>query len=135
MGIISEFREFAMRGNMIDMAIGIIMGAAFGTVVNSLVNDVIMPPIGVALGDVDFSSLGVTLKEVGANGKPVIWAFGRFFNNVISFLIIAWAVFMLIKAINHAKSFVTKPAAPAAPAAPPRTEVLLEQIRDALVKK
>ena len=135
MGIISEFREFAIKGNMIDMAVGIIMGAAFGTVINSLVSDVIMPPIGVMLGGVDFSSIGPTLKAAGADGKPIVWAIGKFINAMISFLIVAWAVFMLVKAVNAAKNLAAKPAPAAAPAAPPRQEVLLEEIRNALVKK
>lgn len=134
MSIVSEFRDFAIKGNVIDIAVGIIMGAAFGTVISSLVNDVIMPPIGYAIGNVDFSSLGYTLNPHGADGKPVVWAIGKFFNNVISFLIVAFAVFMLVKAVNHAKNLVVKPAPTPAPP-PPRSEVLLEQIRDALVKK
>ena len=136
MSLISEFKDFAIKGNMIDIAVGIIMGAAFGTVISSLVNDVIMPPIGVALGNVDFSNPGPTLKAAGPDGKgAVIWSVGKFINAIISFLIISGAVFMLVKAVNHAKAMVAKPAAPAAPAAPPRAEVLLEQIRDALTKK
>jgi large conductance mechanosensitive channel len=135
MGIISEFREFAIKGNMIDMAVGIIMGAAFGSVIGSLVNDVIMPPIGVMLGGVDFSSIGPQLPGVDKEGKPLVWAIGKFINAVISFLIVAWAVFMLVKAVNKAKSLAEKPKAPAAPPAPPRSEVLLEEIRNALVKR
>ena len=136
MGLFSEFRDFAIKGNMIDIAVGIIMGAAFGTVINSLVSDVIMPPIGVALGGVDFSSIGPTLKAAGPDGKgAIIWAIGKFINAIISFLIIAGAVFMLVKAVNTAKAMAMKPAPAPAPPAPPRSEVLLEQIRDALVKK
>ena len=134
MGIISEFREFAIKGNMIDMAVGIIMGAAFGSVITSLVNDVIMPPIGAMMGGVDFSSLAVALPSLDPS-KPATLNYGKFINAVISFLIVAWAVFMLVKAVNKAKAMVEKPKAPAAPAAPPRSEVLLEEIRNALVKR
>ncbi len=134
MGIISEFREFAIKGNMIDMAVGIIMGAAFGTVITSLVSDVIMPPIGAMMGGVDFSSLAVALPSLDPS-KPATLNYGKFINAVISFLIIAWAVFMLVKAVNKAKTMVEKPKAPVAPAAPTRSEVLLEEIRNALVKR
>ena len=136
MGIFAEFRDFAIKGNMIDIAVGIIMGAAFGTVISSLVNDVIMPPIGVAMGGVDFSNIGPTLKSAGPDGKgAIIWSVGKFINAIISFLIISGAVFMLVKAVNTAKAMAMKPAPAAAAAPPPRSEVLLEQIRDALVKK
>ena len=110
MGILKEFQDFAVKGNVVDMAVGIIIGGAFGTIVKSLVDDVLMPPIGLLLGGVDFSDLFVNLgdgaydsleaaKEAGA---PVI-AYGSFINNVISFLIVAWAVFMLVKAMNTLK--------------------------------
>jgi large conductance mechanosensitive channel len=135
MGIISEFREFAIKGNMIDMAVGIIMGAAFGTVITSLVNDVIMPPIGQMLGGVDFSSIMIPLGGVDPKGVPNAIRIGSFLNNIISFLIVAWAVFMLVKAVNKAKSMVAKQQAAAPPPAPPRSEVLLEEIRNALVKR
>ena len=137
MGILKEFQEFAVKGNVVDMAVGIIIGGAFGTIVKSLVNDVIMPPIGLLLGGVDFSDLFINLGEgaydslEAANeaGAPVI-AYGSFINNVISFLIVAWAVFILIKAINAMKK--KEEEAPAEPPAPPKSEVLLEEIRDAL---
>ena len=136
MSLLSEFKDFAIKGNMIDIAVGIIMGAAFGTVISSLVNDVIMPPIGVAMGGVDFSNIGPTLKAAGPDGKGgIVWAVGKFINAIISFLIISGAVFMLVKAVNTAKAMAMKPAPAAAAAPPPRSEVLLEQIRDALVKK
>jgi large conductance mechanosensitive channel len=135
MGLISEFREFAVKGNMIDMAVGIIMGAAFGTVVTSLVGDVIMPPIGQLLGGVDFSSIMIPLGGVDAKGVPNAIRIGSFLNNIISFLIVAWAVFMLVKAVNTAKKLVEKEKAAAPPPAPSRTEVLLEEIRNALLKK
>jgi large conductance mechanosensitive channel len=135
MGIISEFREFAIKGNMIDMAVGIIMGAAFGTVVNSLVGDVIMPPIGQLLGGVDFSAIAIPLGGVDAKGVPNQIRIGSFLSNVISFLIVAWAVFMLVKAVNAAKKLVEKEKVAGPPPAPPRSEALLEEIRDALVKR
>ena len=137
MGILKEFQEFAVKGNVVDMAVGIIIGGAFGTIVKSLVNDVIMPPIGLLLGGVDFSDLFINLGEGAYDsleaakeaGAPVI-AYGSFINNVISFLIVAWAVFILIKAINAMKK--KEEEAPAEPPAPPKSEVLLEEIRDAL---
>lgn len=136
MGIISEFREFAVKGNMIDMAVGIIMGAAFGGVVASLVGDVIMPLVGMLVGNADFSSIGPVLSEHGGpDGKPIIWAIGKFITVAINFLIVAWVIFMLVKAINTAKKRFEKEKAAAPPPAPPRTEVLLEEIRNALVKK
>ncbi|TNE34682.1 MAG: large-conductance mechanosensitive channel protein MscL [Alphaproteobacteria bacterium] len=138
-----EFKEFAMRGNVVDMAVGIIIGAAFGTIVKSLVNDVIMPPIGLLLGGVDFTDFFVTLsggsypslaaaKEAGA----VTLNYGAFINTVISFIIVAFAVFLLIKQINRfTKKEEAKEEAPAEPPAPPREEVLLEEIRDLLKAK
>jgi len=136
MSLFSEFRDFAIKGNMIDIAVGIIMGAAFGTVITSLVNDVIMPPIGAyLLNGFDFSGSGFTLPGHTADGKPIVWAYGKFIQSAISFLAIAAAVFMLVKAVNKAKEMAMKPAPAAAPAAPPRSEVLLEEIRNALVKR
>jgi large conductance mechanosensitive channel len=136
MGLLSEFRDFAIKGNMIDIAVGIIMGAAFGTVVNSLVNDVVMPPIGAyLLNGFDFTHSGIALPGVGGDGKANVWAYGKFIQSLISFLAIAGAVFMLVKAVNKAKELAMKPAPAAAPAAPPRQEVLLEEIRNALLKR
>ncbi len=122
MAVMKEFKEFAMRGNVVDMAVGIIIGAAFGSIVKSLVDDVIMPPIGLLLGNVDFSSLFVTLKEgatVGPYATPAIAKaagavtlnYGLFINAIISFLIVAFAVFMLVKNINRLKSTKEVPAA------------------------
>jgi large conductance mechanosensitive channel len=133
--MLKEFREFAMRGNVLDMAIGVILGGAFGKIVSSLVADVIMPPIGLALGNVDFANLFVDLsgtnppslaaaKEAGA---PVI-AWGNWLNNVIDFLIVAFVIFLFVKQINRLKK--AEPAAPAP--GPSREEVLLTEIRDAL---
>jgi large conductance mechanosensitive channel len=132
-----EFRDFAMRGNVIDLAVGIIIGAAFTTIVNSLVNDIIMPPIGLLLGGIDFSDFFVTLKggayptlaAAKAAGAVTI-NYGLFINAIIRFVIVAFAIFILVKQINR----LAKPAAapPAPPPEPPRQEVLLAEIRDLL---
>lgn len=135
MGILQEFKEFAVKGNMIDMAVGIIIGGAFGTIVKSLVEDVIMPPIGMLLGGVDFSDIKIPLKAAEAGKDAVAINIGAFMNNVISFLIVAWAVFMLVKAINEMKKrFEKEKANPAAPAEPTLQEKLLMEIRDAVKK-
>jgi len=138
-----EFREFAMRGNVVDMAVGIIIGAAFGKIVDSLVRDVIMPPIGLLLGRVDFSNLFMVLKE-GKTAGPyltleaaqkagaVTFNFGMFINTVITFVIVAFAVFLLIRAMNQLKR--KEQEKPAAPAPTPEDIVLLREIRDALAK-
>jgi large conductance mechanosensitive channel len=130
MGMIKEFQDFAVKGNVVDMAVGIIIGGAFGTIVKSLVNDIIMPPIGVMMGGIDFSSMAFTLKAATADAEAVTLNYGLFINNVISFLIVAWAVFLLVKAMNNMKK--KEEEAPAEPPAPPKSEVLLEEIRDAL---
>ena len=130
MGIIDEFKAFAIKGNMVDMAVGIIIGGAFGTIVKSLVDDIIMPPIGLALGGIDFSNIVITLKEAVGEAEAVTINVGSFINNLISFLIVAWAVFILVKAMNNLKKKEE-----AAPAAPPKSEVLLEEIRDALKER
>lgn len=140
MGIINEFKEFAVKGNVVDMAVGIIIGGAFGTIVKSLVSDIIMPPIGMLMGGIDFSDLIIpldgneyaSLEAANEAGAPVI-AYGMFINNVISFLIVAWAVFMLVKGMNSLKK--KEEAAPAEPPAPPAEQVLLEEIRDILKAK
>lgn len=134
MGIIQEFREFAIKGNMIDMAVGIIIGGAFGTIVTSLVNDIIMPPIGLLLGGVDFSEIKIPLKAAEAGSDPVSMNIGLFINNLISFMIVAFAVFMLVKAVNELRKRFEKQQE-AAPAAPTATEALLAEIRDELRKK
>tara|TARA_B100000678_G_C17912963_1_gene384128 strand:- start:50 stop:478 length:429 start_codon:yes stop_codon:yes gene_type:complete len=103
MGMMKEFKEFAMRGNVVDMAIGIVIGASFGKIVTSLVNDVIMPPIGLLLDNVNFSSLAWILKEPTADTKAVSIQYGLFINNVIDFLIVAFCIFMVIKAMNAMK--------------------------------
>jgi large conductance mechanosensitive channel len=138
MSMMKEFREFAVKGNVVDMAVGIIIGGAFGTIVQSLVKDVLMPPIGLLLGGVDFSSLFVVLKGEGVFATPAEAAaagavtinYGMFINNVISFIIVAFAVFMLIKAINRLKR--EQPPAPAEPPPTPEEVLLLREIRDNL---
>jgi large conductance mechanosensitive channel len=125
--MMKEFREFAMRGNVVDLAVGIIIGAAFGKIVSSLVNDVLMPPIGILIGGVDFSNLSITLKEAAANAPAVVIRYGSFINTIIDFVIVAFAIFLLIRAINAFKKKEE-----AAPAAPPKQEVLLTEIRDLL---
>lgn len=137
--MLKEFKEFAMKGNMIDMAVGIIIGGAFGTIVKSLVNDIIMPPIGLLLGGIDFTNIFLTLKgnteptlEAAKKAGAVTMNIGVFANAAISFLIIAFSVFILVKLMNVARK--KEEEAPAAPAEPPRQEVLLEEIRDLLKK-
>jgi len=125
-----EFKAFAMRGNVVDMAVGIIIGGAFGKIVSSLVNDVIMPPIGVLLGGVDFSNLALTLKDASGDAAAVTINYGVFINTVLDFLIVAFAIFVMIKLMNAAKK--KEEAAPAPPPAPSKQEVLLTEIRDAL---
>ncbi|MCC1497578.1 large conductance mechanosensitive channel protein MscL [Alcanivorax sp. 1008] len=141
MGMVKEFKEFAVKGNVVDMAVGIIIGGAFGTIVKSLVSDVIMPPIGLMLGGVDFTDLFVVLKGEGdlvtladaAAAGAVTINYGLFINNVISFVIVAFAVFLLVKSINRLKR-QEEAAPPPAPAAPPEDIVLLREIRDSLKK-
>jgi len=132
MGMVKEFKEFAMRGNVMDMAIGIVIGAAFGKIVSSIVSDVIMPPIGMLLGGVDFSNLAITLKEGTEGVEPVLLKYGVFFNTVIDFVIIAFAIFLVVKGINNMKK--KEEEKPATPPEPSKEEVLLTEIRDALKK-
>jgi large conductance mechanosensitive channel len=132
MFMLNEFKEFAVKGNVLDMAVGIIIGAAFGTVVQSLVNDVIMPPVGLLLGGVDFAELAIQIGT-GPEGEAVNISYGLFINAVISFLIVAWAVFMIVRSFNRLKR--QEEAAEAAPPAPPEPtaeEKLLGEIRDLL---
>jgi large conductance mechanosensitive channel len=128
--IASEFKEFAMKGNVIDLAVGVIVGAAFGKIVSSFVGDVIMPPLGMLIGGINFSDLAITLGT-DPKGAPVLLKYGAFLQTVIDFLIIAFVIFIAVKGINKLK----KPPAPPADAPPPRQEILLEEIRDALVKR
>jgi large conductance mechanosensitive channel len=130
MGLAREFKEFAMKGNVIDMAVGVIIGAAFGKIVTSLVEDVIMPPLGKVIGGVNFADLAVSLGMDPA-GKEVILRYGNFLQIVFQFVIVAMVLFMVIRTLNKLKK--PDPAAP--PPAPARQEVLLEEIRDLLAKK
>jgi len=137
MSLMKEFKQFAMKGNVVDLAVGIIIGAAFGKIVSSVVNDIIMPPIGALVGGVDFTDLKVVIKdasfdEAGKAINAVTVNYGNFIQTSIDFLIIAFAVFMIIKAINRMKK--KEEAAPAAPAKPSNEEVLLTEIRDLLKK-
>ena len=132
MSIASEFKEFAMKGNVVDMAVGIIVGGAFGKIVSSFVGDVVMPPLGKAIGGVNFSDLGTSLG-LGADGKTeVILKWGAFLQTVFDFLIIAVVLFIALKGINKLKAPPAPPPAPAAPPPPPANEVLLAEIRDLL---
>ncbi len=133
MSMISEFKSFAMRGNVVDMAVGIVMGGAFGKIVSSFVADVLMPPIGLALGGVDFSDLAVTLKDAEGEVAAVTMNYGVFIQTVVDFLIIAFAIFLVVKAMN---TVIKKEAeAPPAPPKPSKEEELLTEIRDALQAK
>ena len=135
--MLQEFRDFIARGSVVDLAVGIVVGAAFTAIVNSLVNDILMPPLGVIIGGIDFSNFFITVK--GAGGYPSLDAakaagavtinYGQFLNAVIRFLIVAFAIFLVVKQVNR---LYRKPAAPAAPPPPPRQEVLLGEIRDIL---
>ena len=132
MSMVKEFKEFAMKGNVVDMAVGIIIGGAFGKIISSFVGDVLMPPIGLLLGGVDFSKLALTLKPGSEGVEPVLLKYGVFINTTIDFLIIAFAIFMAIKAMNSLKKKEVE--APAAPPAPPADVQLLTEIRDLLKK-
>jgi large conductance mechanosensitive channel len=137
MSLIKEFRDFAMRGNVIDLAVGVIIGASFGLLVKSLVDDILMPPIGYLVGGVDFSSFSYTLVAAEGETKAVTISYGKFINAVIAFLIQAAAIFMVIKLMNTAmKRFRAEEAkAAATPEAKPADVLLLEEIRDLLARK
>lgn len=132
MSILKEFKTFAVKGNVVDMAVGIIIGAAFGKIVSSFVGDIIMPPLGVLIGGVDFSDLALTLKAAEGDLPAVMLAYGKFIQSVIDFLIVAFAIFMGVKVINRLKREEVAEEAPAAPPAPSNEEVLLSEIRDLL---
>jgi large conductance mechanosensitive channel len=132
LNIVSEFKTFAMKGNVVDMAVGIIIGVAFGKVVTSIVNDIIMPPIGLLVGGVDFKDLSIVLKEAAGEAAAVTINYGNFIQVVFDFLIVALAVFMVIKAISVTKR--KKEEAPTPPPAPTKQEELLTEIRDLLKK-
>ncbi len=141
--MLKEFKEFAVKGNMLDMAVGIVIGAAFSAIVSSMVDDIIMPPIGLILGNVDFSELFLVLKQGAPEGPyptvdaakaagAVTWNLGLFVNAVVKFTIVAFALFIVVKGINRLRR--EEKAKPAEPAKPPRQELLLEEIRDLLKK-
>lgn len=132
MSIVQEFKEFAVKGNVIDMAVGVIIGVAFGKIVSSFVADVVMPPIGVLLGGVDFSDLAITVKEAVGTSPAVVVAYGKFVQTIVDFTIIAFVIFMVVRLINSLKK--KEAAAPAAPAAPSAEQVILTEIRDLLKK-
>lgn len=133
MGMLKEFKEFAVKGNVVDMAVGIIIGAAFGKIVASFVGDVIMPPIGLLVGGVDFSSLAVTLKQASGHIPAVTIGYGKFIQTVVDFVIVAFAIFIAVKAINRLKRKAAD--APKPPPEPSREEVLLAEIRDLLKER
>ena len=138
MSVVKEFRDFAMRGNVVDLAVGVVIGGAFGKIVSSMVSDVIMPPIGLALGGVNFTDIKVTLKDAiidaaGAVTAPAVTLnIGAFVQTIFDFTIIAFSIFMIVKGMNKMKK--KEEAAPAAPPAPTKEEVLLTEIRDLLKK-
>lgn len=134
MGMLKEFKDFAMRGNVVDLAVAVVIGGAFGRIVTSVVSDIIMPPIGMLLGGVDFTELKIVLKVATEEVEAVSINYGAFINTLIDFIIIAFAIFMVIKGINATKR--KKPAPPPPPPpAPSKEEVLLTEIRDLLAKK
>lgn len=133
MGMMSEFKDFAMRGNVVDMAVGIVIGGAFGKIVSSFVSDVLMPPLGLLMGGVDFKDLAIVLKQAVGEMPAVTLGYGAFIQTVVDFLIIAFAIFIAIKAMNNLKK--KEEAAPEAPAKPSQEVQLLTEIRDSLKNK
>lgn len=133
MGLGSEFKEFAMKGNVIDLAVGVVIGAAFGKIVASLVADIVMPPLGLVIGNVNFTDLAVAIGH-DPKGKEVLWRYGAFIQTIFEFLIIALVLFLIIKGINRLKR-PPPPSATAPPIPPTRTEQLLEEIRDQLARR
>ena len=130
MGVLNEFKAFAVKGNVVDMAVGIIIGAAFGKIVTSFVGDLVMPPIGMLIGGVDFSDLAITLKAAEGATPAVVLAYGKFIQTIIDFIIVALAIFVGVKAINRLKR--EEAVAPSLPPVPTKEEVLLGEIRDLL---
>lgn len=127
MAMLDEFKKFAMRGNVVDLAVGVVIGAAFGKITSSFVDGILMPPIGLLVGGVDFSNLAVTLKAAEGDTPAVLWQYGAFIQSVIDFLIIAFAVFLVVKVMNSMQKKEEE-----APKAPPQEIVLLTEIRDSL---
>ncbi|MDJ0656960.1 MAG: large-conductance mechanosensitive channel protein MscL [Xanthomonadales bacterium] len=133
MSLMTEFKEFALRGNVVDMAVGIIIGAAFGKIVSSLVKDVIMPPIGVLVGGVDFTNLAIIIQEATEEAEAVVIKYGQFIQTIIDFVIVALAIFVAVKVMNRLKrEKEEEPAEPEAPPEPSDEVKLLTEIRDAL---
>ncbi|MCE1249025.1 MAG: large-conductance mechanosensitive channel protein MscL [Firmicutes bacterium] len=132
---IKEFRDFSIKGNLIDMAIGIIIGGAFGKIVNSLVTDIIMPPLGMLIGGVDFKDLSIVIKKAQGAAPAVAVKYGVFINTIFEFLIIAFSIFLVMKAVNKITGKKEEAPAPAAPPEPTKQEKLLEEIRDILKEK
>lgn len=130
MSVIREFKEFAIKGNAVDMSVGIIIGAAFGKIVSSLVADVIMPPIGVLVGGVDFTDLAIKLKDASGDAPAVMLKYGNFLQTMVDFTIIAFAIFLMVQLINKLKKQQIE-----APAAPSKEELLLTEIRDLLKER
>jgi large conductance mechanosensitive channel len=130
MALLDEFKSFAMRGNVVDLAVGVVIGGAFGKIVTSFVNDVLMPPLGMLLGGVNFSGLALTLKAAEGEAPAVLWKFGSFIQSVVDFTIIAFAIFLVVKAMNTLQR--KQAATPPPPAPPPPEVVLLTEIRDSL---
>jgi len=130
MGMIQEFKAFAVRGNVVDMAVGIIIGAAFGKIVSSAVADIVTPPLGLLIGGVDFSDLAITMKAATVTAPAVMLSYGKFIQAAFDFTIVAFAVFLLVKGINHLKRKEAE--APSAPPTPSKEELLLAEIRDLL---
>jgi len=133
MSIMKEFKAFAMRGNVIDMAVGIVIGGAFGKIVSSFVADVIMPPIGLLMGRVNFADLAITLQQANGKVAAVTLNYGKFIQTLLDFTIVAFAIFMVVKGMNSLKK--KEEAVPPAPAAPTKEEALLGEIRDILKQK
>lgn len=132
MGVLREFKEFAMRGNVMDLAVGVIIGASFGKIVSSLVADVIMPPVGMLLGGVDFTSLKFNLAAPIDGMKSATLNYGNFIQTLVDFTIVAFCIFLIVKGLNTLKRRMEKPEEPAAPPPPPEDVVLLTEIRDLL---
>ena len=130
MALLDEFKKFAMRGSVVDLAVGVVIGGAFGKIVTSFVNDVLMPPLGMLLGGVNFGGLAVTLRDAVGEAPAVLWKYGAFIQSIVDFAIIAFSIFLVVKAMNSMQK--KQEAAPAAPAAPPPEVVLLTEIRDSL---
>jgi large conductance mechanosensitive channel len=127
MAMLDDFKKFAMRGNVVDLAVGVVIGGAFGKITTSFVNDVLTPPLGLLIGGVDFSSLAVTLKAAEGEVPAVLWKYGAFIQSIVDFTIIAFAIFLVVKAMNAMQKQEE-----AAPAAPAPEVVLLTEIRDSL---